>query len=111
MIVVSINDGGKLIFNFKEKSSISRLDIKGYSSDEEKEALFIELGLKKGDLYDKEKIERAKRRLIKRIEREGYYDTVVEVKVEPKPDSMAITFEVNKGEKIYIKKIEFKWGR
>ncbi len=102
-----INDGGKLIFNFKEKSSISRLDIKGYSSDEEKEALFIELGLKKGDLYDKEKIERAKRRLIKRIEREGYYDTVVEVKVEPKPDSMAITFEVNKGEKIYIKKIEF----
>jgi len=33
-IVVSINDGGKLIFNFKEKLLSLRLDIKGYSSDE-----------------------------------------------------------------------------
>ncbi len=28
-IVVSINDGGKLIFNFKEKSSISKIGYKG----------------------------------------------------------------------------------
>jgi len=110
-IVVYLNDGGKLIFDFKEKSTISMLDIEGYdgySSDEEKEALFIELGLKKGDLYDKEKIEKAKEKLIKKIEAEGYYDTVVEVKVEPVGDSVAITFEVNKGEKIYIKHVDFE---
>ena len=107
-IVVYVKDGGKLIFDFKEKSTISKLDIKGYSSEDEKEALFIELGLKKGDLYDLEKIERAKRRLIKKIEAEGYYDTIVEVKVEPIGDSIALTFEVNKGEKIHIKHIYFE---
>jgi len=113
-IVVYLNDGGKLVFDFKEKSTISKLDIKGYddvSSQEEKEALFIELGLKKGDLYDIEKIERAKRKLIKKLESQGYYDTVVEVKVEPVGDSIALTFEVNKGEKIHIKHIYFEGAK
>ncbi len=109
-IVVYVGDGRKLIFDFKEKSVISKLDIEGYGddTDEDKEALFLELGLKKGDLYDIDKIERAKKRLIKRIEAEGFYDTVVEVKVEPVGDSIALTFEVNKGEKIYIKHIFFE---
>jgi len=106
-IWVSLTDKGGLIYNFKEKSVISKLEMNGYSSDDEQEALFIELGLKKGDLYDKEKIERAKKRLIKKIEAEGYYDTVVEVTVKPKKDSVALTFDVNKGEKIYIKDIDF----
>ncbi len=106
-IWVSVTDKGGLVYNFKEKSVISKLDMNGYSSDDEQEALFIELGLKKGDLYDKEKIERAKKKLIKKIEAEGYYDTVVEVTVKPKKDSVALTFDVNKGEKIYIKDIEF----
>jgi len=107
-IWVSVTDRGGLIYNFKEKSVISKLEMNGYSSDDEKEALFIELGLKKGDLYDKEKIERAKKRLIKKIEAEGYYDTVVEVTVQPKENSVALTFDVNKGEKIYIKNIYFE---
>ena len=106
-IWVSWTDNNVLIYNFKEKSAISKLQINGYSSDDEQEALFAELGLKKGDLYDKEKIERAKQRLIKRIEAEGYYDTVVEVTVEPKEDSIALTFDVNKGEKIHIRNIYF----
>ncbi len=106
-IWVSVTDKGGLVYNFKEKSVISKLEMNGYSSDDEQEALFIELGLKKGDLYDKEKIERAKKRLIKKIEAEGYYDTVVEVTLKPKKDSVALTFDVNKGEKIYIKDIDF----
>lgn len=107
-IWISATDDGGLVYNFKEKSTISKLDMEGYSSDDEKEALFIEIGLKKGDLYDKKKIESAKKRLIKKIEAEGYYDTVVEVSVEPKEDSVALTFNVNKGEKIYIQNIDFE---
>ncbi len=43
----------------------------------EKEVLFIELGLKEGGIYMiGEDLGGPKRRLIKRIEREGYYDTV-----------------------------------
>jgi outer membrane protein insertion porin family len=106
-IWVSSTNSGGLVYNFKEKSTISKLEIDGYSSDEEQEALFISIGLKKGDLYDVKKIEIAKKRLIKRIEAEGYYDTVVEVSVEPKTDSIALSFDVNKGEKIYIQSIDF----
>jgi len=110
-IWISATDDGGLVYNFKEKSTISKLEMEGYSSDDEEEALFIEIGLRKGDLYDKKKIENAKKRLIKKIEAEGYYDTVVEVTVEPKEDSVALTFNVNKGEKVYIQNINFEGAK
>jgi outer membrane protein insertion porin family len=106
-IWVSVTKDGGLVYNFKEKSTISKLEMEGYSSDDEQEALFISIGLKKGDLYDIKKVEKAKKRLIKKIEAEGFYDTVVEVTTEPKTDSIALTFEVNKGEKLYIQDINF----
>jgi len=106
-IVVSTTPDGGLVYEFKEKSVISKLQMNGYSSDDEQEELFISIGLRKGDLYDARKIEQAKKKLIKRIEAEGYYDTVVEIDVEPKEDSISLVFEINKGEKIYIDKIDF----
>lgn len=110
-IVVSMTKNGGLVYAFKEKSVISKLEMKGYSSDDEQEELFISMGLRKGDLYDARKVEAAKKRLIKKIEAEGYYDTIVEVDVEPKEDSIALVFNVNKGEKIYIKKIDFEGAK
>lgn len=106
-IEVSVTPNGGLIYEFKEKSVISKLQMEGYSSEEEQEALFTFIGLRKGDLYDAVKIQQAKKKLIKKIESEGYYDTVVEVEVEPKDESIALLFEVNKGEKIYIDNIDF----
>ncbi len=106
-IVVSTNKDGGLIYNFQEKSAISKLEMNGYSTNDEQEAEFISIGLRKGDLYDARKVEFAKKKLIKKIEAEGFYDTVVEIDVEPKEESVALVFNVNKGEKIYIEKIEF----
>jgi len=106
-ITVSNTPEGGLIYHFKEKSVISKLEMNGYSSSDKQEELFTQIGLRKGDLYDAVKVQNAKKNLIKKIESEGYYDTVVEVNVEPKEDSVALTFDVNKGEKIYIKKIHF----
>ncbi|CAA6818030.1 MAG: Outer membrane protein assembly factor YaeT precursor [uncultured Sulfurovum sp.] len=106
-IVVSTTENGGLIYTFTEKSAISKLEMNGYSSNDEQEAEFISIGLRKGDLYDARKVESAKKKLIKKIEAEGYYDTVVEVDVEPKEQSVALVFNVNKGEKIYIQNIEF----
>ena len=106
-IMVSTSGAGDLLYAFKEKSVISKLVMNGYSSDDESEGVFVSMGLRKGDLYDSKKIESAKKKLIKRIESEGYYDTVVEVTTEPKTDSVALIFDVNKGEKIYIKNIDF----
>ncbi len=106
-IVVSTTGNGGIVYKFTEKSTISKLEMKGYSSDDEQESEFIAIGLRKGDLYDARKVEMAKKKLIKKIEAQGYYDTVVEVDVVPKAESIALVFNVNKGEKIYIKKIEF----
>lgn len=110
-IVVSRTADGGLLYEFKEKSVISKLDMNGYSSSDEQEALFAEIGLRKGDLYDAIKIQTAKKNLIKKIEAEGYYDTVVEINVEPKEESIALTFDVNKGEKIYIENIDFSGAK
>ena len=106
-IVVSASKNGGLTYQFKEKSVISKLQMEGYSSEDEQEALFTSIGLRKGDLYDAVKVQTAKKRLVKKIESEGYYDTVVEIEVEPKEESIALVFEVNKGEKIYIERIDF----
>jgi len=106
-ITVSVSENGGLLYAFKEKSVISKLQMNGYSSEDEQEALFTQIGLRKGDLYDATKIETAKKNLIRKIEAEGYYDTVVEIEIEPKEESIALVFEVNKGERIYIKNIDF----
>ena len=106
-IIVSITESGGLVYEFKEKSIISKLQMNGYSSEDEQEELFTSIGLRKGDLYDAVKIQTAKKKLVKKIEAEGYYDTVVEIEVEPKEDSISLVFEVNKGEKIYIEHINF----
>ena len=106
-IIVSVTNNGGLVYEFKEKSIISKLQMNGYSSEDEQEALFTSIGLRKGDLYDAVKLQTAKKKLIKKIEAEGYYDTVVEIEIEPKEDSISLVFDVNKGEKVYIEHIDF----
>ncbi len=100
--------GGTLIYHFKEKMAIANVDIKGYGSGDEGEKLLAGIGVKKGDLYDERRIKKAKRAIIAKLEAQGYYDSVVEVTTTPVGESsMAITFDVNKGEKITIKKMNF----
>jgi len=101
------NKNGTLIYHFDEKPGISSLTVTGYGSGNDGEDLLKGIGLKKGDLYDERRVDKAKSALISKIESEGYYDTVVEVTKKKVNDSYAITFEVNKGEKIKIKKTNF----
>jgi len=98
---------GLLVYHFDEKPAISKVTIKGYGSGEDGEKLQKGIGLKKGDLYDERRIEKAKQAIISKVESEGYYDTVVEVSKKKVNESYAITFDVNKGEKIKIKKTNF----
>lgn len=100
--------GGTLIYHFKEKLAIANVDIKGYGSGDDGKKLLSGIGVKKGDLYDSRRIKKAKKALITKLESQGYYDTVVEVSTKAVGDSsIAITFDVNKGEKIIIKKMNF----
>ena len=100
--------GGTLIYHFDEKRAIANIEIKGYGSGDDGKKLKENLGLKKGDLYDTMKISQAKKTLIAQLEAKGNYDSVVEVTATPVGESaMSIVFDVNKGEKIKIKKLNF----
>ena len=100
--------GGVLIYHFEEKLAIAHVDIQGYGSGDEGKKLLEGIGVKKGDLYDERRIKKAKRTLIAKLESQGYYDTVVEVTTSPVGEtSVSLVFDVNKGEKIIIEKMNF----
>ena len=100
--------GGVLIYHFEEKLAVANVDIKGYGSGDDGVKLLEGVGLKKGDLYDERRVKKATRTLISRLESQGYYDTVVDVSTTPVGESsIALVFDVNKGEKIVIRKQNF----
>jgi len=100
--------GGVLIYHFEEKVAIANIEVKGYGSGDEGDKLLSGMGLKKGDLYDKRRVKKAKRSIIAQLESQGYYDTVVEVTSSPVGESsISLVFDVNKGEKITIEKQNF----
>jgi len=100
--------GGVLTYHFKEKVAIANIQVKGYGSGDDGEQLLKGIGLKKGDLYDEARIKKAKKTLISRLESQGNYDSVVEVTTTPVGSgAISVVFDVNKGEKIKIKKINF----
>lgn len=101
-------NGGVLVYHFKEKLAIANLEIKGYGSGDDADKLSQSMGLKKGDLYDETRVKKAKQEIISKLESEGYYDTVVEVTTSAVGESsVSVVFDVNKGEKIKIKKMNF----
>jgi len=101
-------NGGVLIYHFKEKVAIANIEIKGYGSGDDGTKLLEGIGLKKGDLYDDRRVKKAKRALIAKIESQGYYDTVIEVSTKPVGESsISLVFDVSKGEKIIIQKMNF----
>jgi len=96
---------GTIIYHFKEKPVISKIEFVGYS-DTETEKMLGELGFKKGDVYDEEKIEKSKRAIIKKIQEDSYFNTVVETDRKDIGDSaVELTYVINKGDKIYIDKL------
>jgi len=100
--------GGVLIYHFEEKLAIANVDIKGYGSGDDGKKLLEGIGVKKGDLYDERRVRKAERTLIAKLESQGYYDTVVDITTTPVGESsVAIVFDVNKGEKIIIEEQNF----
>lgn len=100
-------NGSELIYKFEEKPVIAKIDIKGMFKDKQKDILQA-LGLKKGNIYDEEKIKVAKVKLLTLLESMGQYDSIITTSVDEfKPGSLKVTLHINKGEDIRIKKINF----
>ena len=59
-------------------------------------------------MYTKERVEKAKESLLNELQKEGYINSVVEIDKEVlNEDSLALTFNVNKGDEILIKKASY----
>ena len=97
---------GVIIYHFKEKPVIAKIEFAG-ESDSDIEKYMSDLGIKKGDSYDEDRIEKSKKSVIKHVEGDGYYNTVVEVDKKEINDARAVdvTYVINRGEKIYIDKL------
>lgn len=102
-------DNGKLKFVFKEKPSIANIDIVGYKQRENDiEALKKQMGIKRGNMYSPKRVKNAKEALLKILEKEGYINSVVEVDIEKlNDDAVSVTYNVNKGDEIVIKKVNY----
>ncbi len=96
---------GVIIYHFKEKPVIAKIEFVGYS-DTDSDKMMSELGFKKGDTYDEEKIEKSKKGIIKKIQEDSYFNTVVETDRKDIGDgAVELTYVINKGEKIYVDKL------
>lgn len=100
-------DHGKLTFHFVVKPLISKVELKGYKeTDEEAKDSIIQI--KRGSLYDEEKLQAAKKRLIDAMSQEGKIDSVVEIQTEKLENgSIKVTFIANEGEEIIINKLKY----
>ena len=103
------NNNGKIQFLFKEKPSIANVDINGYKSrDSDIESLKKQIGISRGNMYSSKKVKEAKDALLRELERDGYINSVVEVDIENINDgAVSVTFNVNKGDEIIIKKVNY----
>jgi outer membrane protein insertion porin family len=103
------NENGTLRFIFKEKPSIANIDIKGYKSRaEDLDSVRTSMNLKKGAMYTEKRVKEAKEKLLKMLESEGFINSVVETEIEHINDkSLKVTFNVNKGDEIIIKKANY----
>ena len=104
-------EDGILTYHFIEKPVIASLIVSGYGAGKEQQQLDKEIGLKKGDVYDENKIADVRRQIIRLLEAQGYYDSVVEVKTEEiSENALKVTLEINKGEEIIIREANY-YGR
>ena len=67
---------GNLVFHLKEKPVIAKVDFIGVSENDKDEMIKV-VEVKRGEVYDQEKAELAKLKIIKFYEDKGYFDTVV----------------------------------
>jgi len=100
-------EDGVLTFHFKEKAIISQVQLKGWKEDDD-DVMDSVVQIKKGTLYDKVKLEAAKKRIIEAISQEGKIDSVVEIETTHLENgSVKVTFVVNPGEEITITKLQY----
>jgi outer membrane protein insertion porin family len=109
-VSIETEDGAKgkiVIFNVVEKPSIGRITFVG-NKKMKSEDLTKESGIKLYSIYNPNDVKQSIGKLKDYYRQEGYYLVEITDKVEGIPrNEVALTFEIQEGEKVYIQKIEF----
>jgi outer membrane protein insertion porin family len=101
-------DNGVLTFHMQEKPIISQIEMKGYKENDS-EVIDNVVQIKKGSLYNEQKLESAKKRILEAMSHDGKIDGVVEIQKDYLDNgSVKITFLVNEGEEIIIEKLQYQ---
>lgn len=98
-------DAGVLNFYFTEKPRIASIEVKGYGSESDRNALVEQLGLKRGDMFDAIKLDKAKQTIKAVLEQKGYYGSVVEFQTQAiaKSNAYNLIVNINRGDEIIIR--------
>ena len=104
-----INKNDNLIFKFTEKPFIINLSMTGYKTREDDlKSIYTSINIAKGNMFSKSKLEKSKQLLLEQLKLEGYIHSIVEIDIEKVNEKgVSITFNVNKGDEIIIKKINY----
>ena len=90
--------------SFLAAQKIDSVDVKGYGDADKLKAV---TGIKVGDTYTADKIVKAKKLIISALESGGYHNNVVESTISDKGGTVGVVFDVNRGDKITITKVNF----
>ncbi len=109
-VSIETEDGAKgkvVIFNVQEKPSIAKIVFEGNKEEKDKK-LKEEVGIKEYSILNRGEIKQSINRLMEYYRQKGYYTVEIKDRIEELPQNeVALIYEIEEGEKIYIAKIEF----
>ena len=107
-VTVETKGGGVVVFHFVEKPAIANVEINGYGNEESNKQLIEAMGLKRGELFDDAKMQKAKSVFQAKLASEGVYDATVDIQTKAVGEgSVSLVFDVKTGEKIKVTDIKF----
>ncbi|MBW2015552.1 MAG: outer membrane protein assembly factor BamA [Deltaproteobacteria bacterium] len=109
-VKIETKDGPKgkiVIFVVSEKPSIGSISFKGNRKVKDK-VLKQEIGIKRYSILNLSDIKQSINRLREFYRKKGYYNVRIKEKIEDLPQNeVALTYEIDEGEKVFIRHIEF----
>lgn len=107
---IETEDGPKgkiVIFNVSEKSSIGNISFRG-NKKEKADDLLKESGIKLYSILNRSEVRQSINRLKEYYRQKGYYNVEITDRIEDLPQNeVSLIYEIDEGEKVYVKKIEF----
>ena len=106
--VTDTNQGKKVLFRVIEKPAISSITYSGLDELDKKDLTEV-ITLKENAILNPARVSGAAEAIKTLYKSKGYYNTEVDANISyPTPETAAVRFVIDEGEKIYIKEISFE---